>query len=154
MSQFKMLFFNFLFALRNLNNLKIFTKFIVWVTVSLLGCASSLPRIKDVIELAPPQHVRMTKENGQIKISWDRSPHENQPQFEGYNVYYATKSLILASVKDLPMPVVVDKYHHETVLTNLEKTSRYFVHVRSRDKDGTLSFPSLPELVIKPNSSL
>lgn len=126
-----------------------FMKLIFSVAVLFFGCGSSLPHIRDVTELAPPLNVRMTRENSHIKISWDPSPDENQSQFDGYNIYYSKKSLILASVKALPRPLIVYRSQHDVILQDLNSASQYFVHVRSKDKDGNLSFPSLPELVIK-----
>lgn len=47
----------------------------------------------------------------------------------------------------------VNKNQHEVELQDLDSSTRYFVHVRSRDKNGDLSFPSLPEVVIQPANS-
>lgn len=134
--------------------MKFYTKFIFWTTILAVACAASLPRVKDITELAPPLNVRMTQEEGLVKISWEPSPDESKPAFDGYNIYYAKKSLILASVKKLPVPVMVDKNQHEVILRDLDRASQYFVHVRSRNIKGDLSFPSLPELLIKLNNSL
>ncbi|MFQ5753739.1 MAG: fibronectin type III domain-containing protein [bacterium] len=81
-------------------------------------------------------------------MSWQASPHESQPQFAGYNLYYAKKSLILAPIKELPTPIFLEKFQHEFTLTNLDSHATYFGHIRSRNRDGDISLPSLPELLI------
>ncbi len=128
------------------------TVFIFSLT-ALLSCGSSLPNIKDVTELAPPQNVSISPENEQITIIWDTSIHEDKPEFAGYNLYYSRKSLMFAPIKNLPPPVVLGKNQHSYTLDNLDPTVKHFVHVRSRDLDGNLSFPSLPEVIIPPASS-
>ncbi|MFQ5864380.1 MAG: fibronectin type III domain-containing protein [bacterium] len=133
--------------------MKICTILLIVATLSNLGCASSLPRVKDITELAPPRNVQVVSENGVTKVSWDASSDESRPHFGGYNVYYSTKSLILVSIKQLPPPMFVNKNQHEVELQDLDSSTRYFVHVRSRDKNGDLSFPSLPEVVIQPANS-
>jgi hypothetical protein len=97
--------------------------------------------------------VQAAYENGVIKISWDASSDESKSYFDGYNIYFSKKSLILRSTKDLPSPIPVDKNQHELVLQNLEGPAKYFIHVRSRNKSGDFSFPSLPEVVVQPTYS-
>ncbi|MFQ6114505.1 MAG: fibronectin type III domain-containing protein [bacterium] len=133
--------------------MKILILFSKLAILLIVGCASSLPRVKDITELAPPRNVQAVSDQGIIRISWDASSDESKPHFDGYNIYCSNKSLILVSIKHLPPPVIVDKNQHQIELQDLDRSSRYFVHVRSRDKNGDLSFPSLPEVVIQPANS-
>lgn len=119
-------------------------KFFIAITL-ILSCASAVPHIRDVTELAPPGNVSYTFVDESVKLSWQASPHESKVEFAGYNIYLAQKSLILTAMKELPAPVILDK-QHEFVFTELEKGAKYFVHIRSRNEDGNLSLPSLPEL--------
>jgi len=110
------------------------------------GCAGSGPRVKDVIELAPPRHVRLVQESGGWVVTWEASPHETRPDFAGYNVYLGRRSLVFGPVRELPEPFILPKTEHAFRLPPLEAGVSYFVHVRSRSTGGALSLPSLPEL--------
>lgn len=113
-----------------------------------LGCASTVPKVKDVTELDPPHKAQASYEHGEIRITWEASADEALPDFEGYNIYYANESLILTAIKKLPPPVMVDKNQHACTLADLQPNARYFLHVRSRNRNDELSFPSLPELIV------
>lgn len=128
-----------------------------WVIISVIlsfsfllwYCAGQYPKVKDVIELSPPQKVKAFYLNNEVKIIWQPSYHENLSNFEGYNIYYSTRSLILSSIKNLPSPIMVNKAQHEVILHDLKESVPYYVHVRSRDKKGNISLPSLPELIVQ-----
>lgn len=111
------------------------------------SCGSGLPVIKRVNELAPPKNVVVENASGQIVLKWRPSYHAQAPEFAGYAIYLAKKSLLFAPLKDLPAPVLVPNGVTRYVLTGLDSTQLYFLHVRSRMRNGDLSLPSLPELI-------
>ncbi len=116
----------------------------------LAACAGTAPRVLDVTELAPPQQVRFERTGEGVVIRWKPSPHHDRAAFAGYNVYVSQRSLIFAEIAKLPEPVRVGKDSTQVLLRDLSKSATYFVHVRSRTREGDLSLPSLPELVIRP----
>lgn len=124
------------------------TCYVILLT-SAWACAANRPPVRDVTELAPPTRVTYTVENGTVKIVWGASPDTGRAYFEGYNVYYAPRSLMLSAFDDLPTPILADKTQHGVQLTDLKPAVRYFIHVRSRDTSGRVSLPSLPELDVR-----
>jgi len=113
----------------------------------LFGCGAS-PKIRDISELFPPKNVRIYFEDRGYKVVWEPSIDESHPGFAGYSLYYGTSSLIQTSVDELPLPIVLDKFAHEYFLSDLNPTTQYFFHIRSRNARGDLSLPSLPEITI------
>ncbi|MFQ5602755.1 MAG: fibronectin type III domain-containing protein [bacterium] len=121
------------------------------IATFLVNCAGSLPRVRDVTELAPPQKVQYEIQNRSVFLTWQASPHAANAHFAGYNIYIAKKSLILAPIKDLPRPIRLDKKETQYELKNLQRDAKYFIHLRSRNTKGEISLPSLPELVVPAN---
>lgn len=134
----------------SVNNFKFLILLASMVTAN---CAASKPPIEDATELAPPRKVTLQSVDDHVEIFWQASPDENDPDFAGYNIYYAPRSLILTRIRDLPLPIKVAKDQHAYIFTNLDRHKTYFVNVRSRSRKGKLSLPSLPELIIAPQSS-
>jgi len=114
----------------------------------LTACAGQMPRVLDVIELAPPSHVSYRVVGDSVIVQWQASIHEQEASFLGYAVYAARKSLILAPLQALPQPIAVDKQTHHLTLARSTLPRQAFIHVRSTNRRGHLSLPSLPELVI------
>jgi hypothetical protein len=124
--------------------------FVIWAMT--LSCAASLPKVKDVTQLSPPREVSLARSGGQLQLHWRASVHENREGFVGYNIYISPKSLIFAPVVALPEPVLILKKQgdYEYTLDNNSAGSTLFFHVRSLDKNGDISLPSLPELLHTP----
>ncbi|MCG8606950.1 fibronectin type III domain-containing protein [bacterium] len=114
----------------------------------LWGCSSS-PKIRDITELFPPKHVRVYTEQGGYRVVWEPSIDESRPDFAGYNLYCTKQSAITIPTQDLPFPILLDKTKHEYKLTDLEPTTQYFLHIRSRNSRGDISLPSQPESTIQ-----
>lgn len=119
---------------------------LLWIICS---CASSSYSVRDVNELMPPTAVEVERNGKTMVVSWHPSPHENRDDFVGYGVYVARRSLMMTPVEILPAPIVVAKSQHSTTVDTLDAQVQYFVHVRSRSKNGALSLPSLPEKIVE-----
>ena len=126
---------------------------ILLIGLLLTGCAQSLPKVRDITELFPPKNARIYAENQAFRLVWDASIDQDHPDFMGYNIYYGPKSLVLASVEDLPTPIFVAKPQNDFLFTNLDSTEEYYIHIRSANKKGDISLPSLPELVINQSAT-
>lgn len=101
-------------------------------------------------KLAPPTNVRVEAGENAVKISWDPSPDEAKSELAGYNVYFNTKSLVLLSPDSLSYSVQLRKNAREFVVRGLENDRQYFLHVRSRKTDGSISAAALPEKTAAP----
>ena len=106
-----------------------------------------MPKVKSALQLAPPQNVQQIKQSEEHKIIWEASSDEKKPGFAGYNVYFSNKSLIFTAIKNLPVPVELDKTVHECIPDDIDSLT--FLHVRSRNTRGEISLPSLPEIKFK-----
>ncbi len=122
--------------------------FLVSLICVLTYCASTIQRVEDVIDLAPPRHVTYTIDGDELLLKWQASTDESKPDFQGYNIYISTKSLVFGFLSDLPEPLQLDKNIHQFKIDKEQAASPCFVHIRSRNTKGHLSHPSLPELVI------
>lgn len=54
---------------------------------------------------------------------------------------------MFAPLTDLPAPILVPNDVTRFALSDFDSTGLYFIHVRSRKRNGDVSLPSLPELV-------
>jgi hypothetical protein len=114
------------------------------------ACTGGGGKMVEVTRFSPPTSVEVKPAARALVVSWKASPDEPEKDFAGYNVYVSTNSLLLSSKNDLPAPVEVNKGTHSVTVKNLETGKVYFVHVRSRRKNGEVSVPSLPEVVGRP----
>lgn len=122
--------------------------FVVSLVCVLTYCASTIPRVQDVIDMAPPRQVTYILEGHELLLKWQASTDESKPDFQGYNIYISAKSLVFGFLSDLPEPLQLDKNVHQFKIDKEEVASPCFIHIRSRNTKGHLSYPSLPELVI------
>lgn len=113
--------------------------------------AQSSPATK-LAKLAPPTNVRVEAGENAIKVSWDASPDEADFELDGYNVYFDTKSAVLLSPDSLLFAVQLRKNARECVVRGLENGRQYFLHVRSRKRDGGISAAGLPEKEMAPQT--
>lgn len=123
-----------------------------WLGVSILlpGCFSHR-QVIDITELTPPRKVVATVTSGEVVVRWEPSFDESRPDFAGYSVYVATRSLMnfsFAAGEGLPLPREVGQVH-ELVIGELIPGERYFIQIRSRLDNGQLSVASLPEVTIE-----
>ncbi len=128
--------------------------YFIWLTVfvSIVSCAGSAARLRKITELAPPVSPVWSEKAGQVLLSWEKSPSESSPDFAGYNIYIAEYSLIFTSPKDLPLPVTLELQQKYLFSQSEQINKTTFVHIRSRDVDGGVSLPSLPEIIIPAKS--
>lgn len=105
--------------------------------------------VRDVLDLPPPENVRGERSNGMVTITWDAASANKPPDFSGYLLYYAERSL--ANVSLLAMPKVVELPDLATQYSFAFADSLpVFVHLRCRAGNGQVSLPSLPEVVLPP----
>jgi len=109
-----------------------------------IGFAQSSPSTK-LTKLAPPTNVRVEAGENAIKVSWDASPDEADAELAGYNVYFDTKSSVRLPPDSLLFAVHLRKNAREYVVRGLENGRQYFLHMRSRKRDGGISAAGLPE---------
>jgi hypothetical protein len=124
-----------------------FSVLLLSILMGIVSCGQGLPVVKRVNELAPPRGVEIRKESGQLILRWQPSFHVQSPEFDGYAIYIANRSLMFAPLTDLPAPILVPNDVTRFALSDFDSTGLYFIHVRSRKRNGDVSLPSLPELV-------
>lgn len=119
----------------------------VWPLVLLASCTSPV-HVRDVLDLAPPENVRGERSDGKVTITWEASANK-PPDFSGYLLYYAERSL--ANVPLAEMPKVVELPDLATQYSFAFADSLpVFVHLRCRAGNGQVSLPSLPEVALPP----
>jgi hypothetical protein len=119
---------------------------VLWISVSQSFSAAK------IVNLAPPTNIRVEPGENAIAVMWDASPEEATSHFAGYNIYFDTKSSALLSPDRLPYAVQVRKDKHEYVVKGLENGQEYFLHVRSRKFDDSISAAGRPEKAAAPQS--
>ncbi len=120
---------------------------LVMFGLMLASCATST-LVRDVLDLPPPENVRGVRNDGLVTITWEASTNK-PPDFSGYLLYYAERSL--ANVPLAAMPKVVELPDLATQYSFAFADSLpVFVHLRSRAGNGYVSLPSLPEVALPP----
>ena len=112
------------------------------------ACASSGLRVRRMTELAPPGRPVCVQDGAGVLFKWPASASEVSPDFAGYNVYVSRSSLILAPPDSMIPPVALGKTHSFRLQPAEFGVSPLFVHIRTRDRNGAVSLPALPELSV------
>ena len=137
-----------------MENHKIKSRYIVvclYLAVLILawGCASK-QRMLSFVTLPPPDGVRAEVVENHIKIYWRPPQLEPAVAISAYAVYLSSISLIYTAVSDLPEPVAKLATSQMNVqIPKPKDRQKLFLHMRSADKDGLLSLPSLPEIILE-----
>ncbi len=107
--------------------------------------------VRDVLDLPPPENVRGERSNGTVTITWEGVGSDKPPDFSGYLLYYAERSL--TNVPLVAMPKVVELPDLATQYSFAFADSLpVFVHLRCRAGNGQVSLPSLPEVALPPSA--
>lgn len=128
-------------------------RFRIWLGVcglaaTILSCAAGGTALRQITELQPPQKPAFSEDGSTLVIAWEASPDELSASFDGYNLYLSNKSLMFAPVARLPEPVVLGAVHEYTLDPARNPGNAIYVQIRSRDRNGGVSLPALPEIVV------
>jgi hypothetical protein len=116
------------------------------LAVLIFGCTASL-QVIDVLDLPPPTQVRAARRNGQVTVRWRPGAEQKHPQFTGYKLFVAKRSLAATPVAELPpalsLPDTATAFSFAA-----PDTATLFIHLRSCAGKHKLSLPSLPEVAL------
>jgi hypothetical protein len=102
-----------------------------------------------VIELPPPRQVQAERRDNQIKIRWRAGREQQMPQFSGYQLFIAKRSLVNMPVRNLPSAIALPDTATSFSFASTD-TVKLFIHLRSRAGKYKISLPSLPEVMVPP----
>ncbi len=112
---------------------------ILALALAVAGCGDDT--VSPPQEFAPPSNVSFINDNEAITITWDSSPDEARSDFQGYNLYRSTSTLIGATTTELAAAQVTQNPTTVNQLTDAGVTNGtiYYYHVRSVKSNGDLS---------------
>ncbi|MFQ5630648.1 MAG: hypothetical protein ACE5I1_17900 [bacterium] len=108
------------------------------------------PGILDYVSLPPPDNVQAKTTGSQVEITWEFPQMPSAHQITGFNVYLSAESLVYTALSDLPAPTLQATRDKTCILLPIPKKLRtILIHVRSKNKHGDVSLPSLPEVMLE-----
>lgn len=112
----------------------------------LIACTSA-PRLQDYATLPPPDQVQAKLARAHIEISWDMPALPAASDISAFHVYLSERTLIYTPMAELPAPAQIcsARVRRARIAAPTSATT-VFIHVRSANKRGDLSLPSLPEI--------
>jgi hypothetical protein len=116
----------------------------------LMGCVQTL-RVRDVIDLPPPQEVQAVREQDYVTVKWREPGALQKEDFAGYLLYFAPRSLAATPLAQLPRPLEIAPQLTQFTFA-LADSSPVFIHMRTRAGRKDVSLPSLPEIMLPPLS--
>jgi hypothetical protein len=106
-------------------------------------------RVRDVIDLPPPQEVQAFRHHDDITVKWQKPGALERDDLAGYFLYFAPRSLAALPLAQLPRPLEIGPQLTQFTFTAAD-SSPLFIHMRTRAGRKHVSLPSLPEVIVLP----
>ncbi len=110
--------------------------------IGVTGCGDDDDTTEPPEEFAPPTNLRATNGNEHVVLTWSASPDEGLDEFQRYNIYRGTTSLLgvdPGQLEQLGNKVGSVNAGVTTFQTTVANGTLYYFHVRAEKDDGGFS---------------